>query len=93
MERAHPFSGVVSELTHRRHEFIKLQMQVPEIGPNNVLVGLLALKLEFNEIRQDKLKIICQSLRCFHGFPLLDDDLPMGSDACAGYRRRTFHLP
>jgi hypothetical protein len=68
MERPHPFGGFVGELPGRCDQFVKLQMQVPEIGPNNVPMGLFSLELEFNQIRQNQLEIICQSLRCLHVF-------------------------
>jgi hypothetical protein len=60
MQGTHPFGGVICELAGSVHDFIQLQVEVPEVGAHDVPVGLLALKVEFDQVRQDGLEVVGQ---------------------------------
>ena len=53
VERSHPLSDRVAGLAGEVYELIKLQVQVTEVGSDDVPMRLLALQVEFDQINQD----------------------------------------
>ena len=57
MQRPHPFRRFVGELAGTGDDLVKLQMKVAEVGSHDVPVGLLALHVELDQVREDHLKV------------------------------------
>ncbi len=60
MKGAHPLGRLVGKLPGGIHDFVQLQVQVPEVGSHDVPVGLLALDVQLNQVREYGLQVVGQ---------------------------------
>ena len=77
IERAHPLGDGVAGLAREVHEFVELEMEVAEVGSDDVPVRLLALQVEFDEVDQDALQAVAQLGGCLEVL-----DFRFGSTCC-----------
>ena len=62
VERAHPLGDGVAGLTREVDEFVQLEMEIAEVGADDVPVRLLALQMEFHDVDEDPLQIVRSSV-------------------------------
>ena len=60
VQRAHPLGDGVAGLAGEVDQFVELQVQVAEVGSDDVPVRLLALQVQFDEVHQDPLQVAAQ---------------------------------